>query len=100
MGLYYFNIKLNENFESEITFTVIGKKRVVYSPTGPLNRDYDDVRRIADAVKAGVKKFYFYFYLIIGDVSYIMFTSFRREIFNINHVREIMSELVSDIISI
>lgn len=30
--------------------------RLIYAPTGPLNRDYDDVRRFADAAVAGVKK--------------------------------------------
>lgn len=30
--------------------------RLVVSPTGPLNRDYDDVRRVADAVAKGVKR--------------------------------------------
>jgi len=31
-------------------------KRLVFAPTGPLDRDYDDVRRFADAAEAGVKK--------------------------------------------
>ncbi|XP_012567150.2 putative aminopeptidase W07G4.4 isoform X1 [Hydra vulgaris] len=31
-------------------------KLVVYSPTGPINRDYDDVRRYKDAAIAGVKR--------------------------------------------
>merc|ERR1719270_1997050 len=31
-------------------------KRLVFSPTGPLDRDYDDVRRFADAATAGVKR--------------------------------------------
>lgn len=31
-------------------------KRLIFSPTGPLNRDYDDVRRFADAATAGVKR--------------------------------------------
>ncbi|KAK8751180.1 hypothetical protein OTU49_013288, partial [Cherax quadricarinatus] len=30
--------------------------RVVYAPTGPLNRDYDDVRRFADAAASGIKR--------------------------------------------
>jgi len=30
--------------------------RLVLSPTGPLNRDFDDVRRISDAAAAGIKK--------------------------------------------
>jgi len=29
----------------------------VWSPTGPLNRDYDDVRRFYDAGEAGMKRF-------------------------------------------
>merc|ERR1711971_79457 len=31
-------------------------KRLVYSPTGPLDRDYDDVRRFSDAATAGMKR--------------------------------------------
>uniref|UniRef100_A0A8C4QDD3 Zgc:152830 n=1 Tax=Eptatretus burgeri TaxID=7764 RepID=A0A8C4QDD3_EPTBU len=31
-------------------------QRLVFSPTGPLNRDYDDVRRFSDAACAGVKR--------------------------------------------
>lgn len=31
-------------------------KRAVFSPTGPLNRDYDDVRRYGDAATAGMKR--------------------------------------------
>lgn len=31
-------------------------RRVVLSPTGPLGRDYDDVRRFADAAKAGLDR--------------------------------------------
>lgn len=31
-------------------------RRIVYSPTGPLNRDYDDVRRFFDAARDGVKR--------------------------------------------
>lgn len=46
----------NKNFEKELTFAVVNNKRVIYSPTGPLNRDYDDVRRIGDAAQAGLKK--------------------------------------------
>ncbi|MEO0478789.1 MAG: leucyl aminopeptidase family protein [Planctomycetota bacterium] len=30
--------------------------RLVMSPTGPLDRDYDDVRRITDAIHAGVRR--------------------------------------------
>jgi len=31
-------------------------KRLVLSPTGPLDRDYDDIRRFSDAGAAGVKR--------------------------------------------
>jgi len=31
-------------------------KRLVFSPTGPLNRDYDDVRRFSEAAAAGMKR--------------------------------------------
>ncbi|XP_051897192.1 putative aminopeptidase W07G4.4 [Pristis pectinata] len=30
--------------------------RVIFSPTGPLNRDYDDVRRFSDAATSGIKR--------------------------------------------
>lgn len=47
---------INNNFEKEVTLTSINNKRVIYSPTGPLNRDYDDVRRIYDAARDAMKK--------------------------------------------
>eukprot|EP00106_Octopus_bimaculoides_P010221 XP_014777663.1 PREDICTED: putative aminopeptidase W07G4.4 [Octopus bimaculoides] len=31
-------------------------KRLIWSPTGPINRDYDDVRRWSDAAEKGIKK--------------------------------------------
>jgi len=31
-------------------------KRLVFSPTGPLDRDFDDVRRFSDAATAGMKR--------------------------------------------
>ncbi|WP_105169034.1 M17 family metallopeptidase [Pseudoalteromonas sp. T1lg23B] len=31
-------------------------KRLIVSPTGPLNRDYDDVRRVFDAAKAAISE--------------------------------------------
>jgi len=31
-------------------------KRLVFSPTGPIDRDYDDLRRFAEAAQKGVKK--------------------------------------------
>lgn len=30
--------------------------RLVWAPTGPLNRDYDDVRQVGDAARAGVER--------------------------------------------
>lgn len=47
---------LNNNFESEVSFTLINKKRYVYAPTGPLNRCYDDVRRVQEAAVLGLEK--------------------------------------------
>ncbi|CAF1496203.1 unnamed protein product [Adineta steineri] len=51
--------ELNHNFDNEITLIINGNvqfKRIIYSPTGLTNQDYDDVRRFADAGLAGVKK--------------------------------------------
>ncbi|XP_076372169.1 dipeptidase B isoform X2 [Tachypleus tridentatus] len=31
-------------------------KRLVYTPTGPLDRDYDDIRRFGEAAHAGIKR--------------------------------------------
>merc|ERR1711872_1163652 len=43
---------------TSVTLVPVGLpcKRLVYSPTGPLDKDYDDVRRFADASNAGVKR--------------------------------------------
>ena len=38
----------------QVTLLVIDSKRVILAPNGPLNRDYDDVRRYFDAAKQGV----------------------------------------------
>lgn len=48
--------EMNSNFESEVTFTLINKKRALYAPTGPLNRDIDDVRRIQEATVTAFEK--------------------------------------------
>lgn len=40
----------------DITVTVTGNKLVVWSPTGPLDRDYDDVRRYKDAAIKGINR--------------------------------------------
>ncbi|CAF0753980.1 unnamed protein product [Adineta steineri] len=51
--------QLNKKFDKEITLTInntVPGKRLIYSPTGKINRDYDDVRRFTDAASAGMKK--------------------------------------------
>lgn len=52
--------QVDKNAEDEVfvlnlpeTFSI---RRLVYSPTGPLNRDFDDVRAFADAACKGVKR--------------------------------------------
>ena len=40
----------------QVTLLVIENKRVVLAPTGPLNRDYDDVRRYFDAAKLAINE--------------------------------------------
>lgn len=30
--------------------------RLVFAPTGPVNRDYDDIRRFSDAAESGIKR--------------------------------------------
>ncbi|WAR21736.1 YH24-like protein, partial [Mya arenaria] len=39
-----------------IATDVVPSGRVIWSPTGPLNRDYDDVRRFYDAGEVGMKR--------------------------------------------
>ncbi|XP_064602788.1 putative aminopeptidase W07G4.4 [Liolophura sinensis] len=34
----------------------VPSKRLIYAPTGPLNRDFDDVRRFGDAAQKGIKR--------------------------------------------
>ncbi|CAF1143877.1 unnamed protein product [Rotaria sordida] len=51
--------QLNNNFNDEVTLIMsenVPGKRLIYSPTGPTNRDFDDVRRFSEAASAGVKK--------------------------------------------
>lgn len=44
-------------FDSQVTLlTTQSGKRFIASPTGPLNRDYDDVRRFADAAVKAVRR--------------------------------------------
>ena len=39
-----------------INTDVVPSKRLIFSPTGPLNRDYDDVRNFADAAVKGIQR--------------------------------------------
>ena len=50
--------KIDDAFGREIVLAALPNhfKKVIYSPTGPLNRDYDDVRRFADAARDGLKR--------------------------------------------
>lgn len=51
--------KINKNIEKEVSIIqtdAVPSGRLIFSPTGPLNRDYDDVRRYADAAEKGIKR--------------------------------------------
>ncbi|XP_006007579.1 putative aminopeptidase W07G4.4 [Latimeria chalumnae] len=51
--------KVDAGTESQVVLIPVNDMpggRVVFSPTGPLNRDYDDVRRFSDAAVVGVKR--------------------------------------------
>lgn len=51
--------EIDKNFEktvSVIQTDVVPSGRLIFSPTGPLNRDYDDVRRFANAAEKGIKR--------------------------------------------
>ncbi|OQR68700.1 putative aminopeptidase W07G4.4-like [Tropilaelaps mercedesae] len=43
-------------FDKQVSLLSVNGTRVVYSPTGPLNRDHDDVRVFYDAAVKGVKR--------------------------------------------
>ena len=48
---------VDQSFEKEGGIVALDSgKRLVYSPVGPVNRDYDDVRRFSDAAYNGVKR--------------------------------------------
>jgi leucyl aminopeptidase len=65
-GKYSATIKMmrgiDHAFEKEVSVlplnisNIKGPTRLVFSPTGPLDRDYDDVRRYADATAKGLKR--------------------------------------------
>ncbi|XP_021361176.1 putative aminopeptidase W07G4.4 isoform X2 [Mizuhopecten yessoensis] len=51
--------QVDSSFGKEVTLVdtdVIPSRRLIFSPTGPLNRDYDDVRRFADAGTKGIQR--------------------------------------------
>ena len=51
--------KIDAAFEKELTVhrcDLVPSGRVIFSPTGPLNRDYDDVRRFQDAAIKAIKR--------------------------------------------
>jgi|TARA_R110000796_G_scaffold58083_1_gene134213 leucyl aminopeptidase len=48
--------KVDSRIGKQVTLLVINNKRVVLAPTGPLNRDYDDVRRYFDAAKLAINE--------------------------------------------
>ncbi|CAF0923922.1 unnamed protein product [Adineta steineri] len=51
--------QLHTDFNNDVTFFLNDNapgKRIIYSPTGAVDRDHDDVRRFSDAALAGVKK--------------------------------------------
>jgi len=50
--------KIDNAFENEggVVATSSGVGRIVYSPTGPLNKDYSDVRCFAEAAEKGIKR--------------------------------------------
>ncbi|GFR87100.1 hypothetical protein ElyMa_006068100, partial [Elysia marginata] len=51
--------KIDQAFDKQpvlIHTNVVPCGRLIFSGTGPLNRDYDDVRRFADAATAGIKR--------------------------------------------
>ena len=48
--------KIDARIGKQVTLLVIENKRVILAPTGPLNRDYDDVRRYFDAAKLAINE--------------------------------------------
>ena len=49
-------MKVDARIGKQVTLLVINSKRVILAPTGPLNRDYDDVRRYFDAAKLAINE--------------------------------------------
>ncbi|XP_070540425.1 putative aminopeptidase W07G4.4 [Ptychodera flava] len=51
----------DKSVEKDVVFTILqgepfNNQRLVFSPTGPLDRDYDDVRRYSDAALTGIER--------------------------------------------
>ncbi|CAG5123821.1 unnamed protein product, partial [Candidula unifasciata] len=56
LGNYSQNDKAFDKQPVLILTDAVPSGRLIYSATGPLDRDYDDVRRYADAAEAGIKR--------------------------------------------
>ena len=59
LSLCFFFIQVDKSLSSTVSLIVLPldpPKAFVFSPTGPINRDYDDIRRFADAAGAGIKR--------------------------------------------
>lgn len=51
--------KVDSAFNKDVVLIntdAVPSKRLIFAPTGPLNRDYDDVRRFYDAAEKGIKR--------------------------------------------
>ena len=48
--------QVDSRIGNQVTLLVLNGKRIVLAPTGPLNRDYDDVRRYFDAAKLAINE--------------------------------------------
>ena len=46
----------NSTEQSESCENISAQKLIIWSPTGPLNRDYDDARRYREAASTGIKR--------------------------------------------
>ncbi|UJR27930.1 hypothetical protein I4U23_009190 [Adineta vaga] len=84
--------QLNKKFDKDVTVTmndIVPGKRLIYSSTGKINRDYDDVRRFADAAAAGMKKA-----LSLGAKSPLI-ASFGSKLYKQAHLVTLLSALAT-----
>lgn len=53
-----FGDKIDAAFENEggVVATSSSVGRVIYSPTGPMNKDYSDIRSFAESAEKGIKR--------------------------------------------